>query len=152
MSSSPDTSGSVPEPDELPDRLLWELGLQRIQSTGARIWSPSDDEWDAAVLVEDGIMLFGLLRYRWEHPAGPPVPECEVAGGITLAQIPDDRAAALAFVGPFVEQQRARYRRRFFRCANCRQRLPRSARSEAAPDAQLCHACADARGYVPVVH
>lgn len=148
------TAPAIPEPDDLPARLLWELGLERVWEADWQIWAASRDEWDAAVEVRDGsVLLFGLLRYRWPGPAGPPEPEVEVAGGVTVRQVPGERAAALAFLGPFVEQQRQRYRRRFFRCENCRQRLPRSARSDATPgDRRLCHACADALGYEPVIN
>lgn len=142
----------VPAPDEQLERLLWDLHLQRLESQERLIWAGSPDEWDAAIEVRDRHLNIGQLRYRWDSPSAAE-PECEVANEICLDDLPADREHALARLGPLVAAQRKRYRKMFFRCRNCQQELPPSARSESAPARQaLCEPCALARGYEQLIH
>jgi hypothetical protein len=106
-----------------------------------------------AVEFDAQSLRIGALRWRWDSPSGPPEPECEARETVHLIDVAADAGEALAMLGPLVERERHRFRRSFFRCRNCRQRLPPAARSDSAPrEESLCYACALGLGYEQVIY
>jgi hypothetical protein len=99
--------------------------------SGDDLWA-AGDVGDAVVFIGDGRLYVGEIAVSWAGgPAGPPI-AYKLRRSLALTDVPTDLLLALAFLGPVVEERRAAYRRRFFRCANCRQRLPPSHRPDGA--------------------
>jgi hypothetical protein len=114
------------------------------------IYVDSAHEGDIAVELQGRELRIGRVHYRGSDQTRQ-VAECSMVDRVLLLDVPAAAAGALALLGPLVERQRALYRRSFFRCRHCTQRLPPSLRSVSAPREQsLCEPCANTLGHESV--